>query len=97
MIRGYRDEDCKALIETWYTASQVATPFPSEGFLAEEREAIRKFYLPRAETWVFETEGTVAGFITLLGTGRPVAHSIARDTSFVTKTPQKHLYYCLSL
>ncbi len=67
MIRRYRDKDSEALIEIWYTASQVATPFPSEGFLAEEREAIRKSYLPRAETWVFETEGTVAGFITLLG------------------------------
>lgn len=67
MIRRYRDKDSEALIEIWYTASQVATPFLSEEFLAEEREAIRKSYLPSAETWVFETEGTVAGFITLLG------------------------------
>ncbi len=67
MIRRYRDKDSEALIEIWYTASQVATRFLSEEFLAEEREAIRKSYLPSAETWVFETEGTVAGFITLLG------------------------------
>ncbi len=67
MIRGYRDKDCAAVIELWYTASQVATPFLSEEFLAEEREEIRKVYLPSAETSVFETEGTVAGFIALLG------------------------------
>ena len=56
MIRNYRDEDCEALIEIWSAASQVATPFLSDDFLAEERDNIRKIFLPKAETWVFETE-----------------------------------------
>jgi len=67
MIRKYRESDYEALIELWFAASQVATPFLSDEFLAEERDKIRKIYLPKAETWVFETEDTVAGFIALIG------------------------------
>jgi putative acetyltransferase len=67
MIRKYRESDCEALIEVWFAASQVATPFLSDEFLAEERDKIRKIYLSKAETWVFEIEDTVAGFIALIG------------------------------
>ncbi len=67
MIRKYRESDYEVLIEAWFAASQVATPFLSDEFLAEERDKIRKIYLPKAETWVFETEDTVAGFIALIG------------------------------
>ena len=67
MIRKYRESHYEALIEVWFAASQVATPFLSDEFLAEERDKIRKIYPPKAETWVFETEDTVAGFIALIG------------------------------
>ncbi len=67
MIRKYRESDCEALIEVWFAASQVATPFLSDEFLAEERDKIRQIYLSKAETWVFEIEHTVAGFIALIG------------------------------
>ncbi len=42
MIRKYRESDCEALIEVWFAASQVATPFLSDDFLAEERDKIRQ-------------------------------------------------------
>ena len=67
MIGSYRDEYCEALIEIWFAASQVATPFLSDDFLAEERDNIRKIFLPKAETWVFQSDDTVAGFIALIG------------------------------
>ena len=67
MIREYRDNDCGAVIEVWYAASQVATPFLSEEFLADERANIRDVHLPNAETWIFEAEDTVVGFIALIG------------------------------
>ncbi len=65
-IRKYNDTDCEAVIEIWYTASKIATPFLSDEFLTWEREQIREVWMPSAETWVFETEGSVVGFIALL-------------------------------
>ena len=67
MIRKYKPEDCEEVLEVWYAASQVAHPFVSEEFLADEREQIRKNHLPKAETWVSEHEEAVAGFIALMG------------------------------
>lgn len=67
MIRQYEDKDLNTLLDVWYSASQVAHPFLNEDFLAQERRAIAEVYLPNAETWVFELEGVVAGFISLIG------------------------------
>ena len=67
MIRKYRPDDCDELIEIWFAASRIATPFLSEDFLADERDKIRKDYLPTADTWVYEYEDSVAGFIALIG------------------------------
>lgn len=67
MIRKYEDKDLNALLDAWYSASQVAHPFLNEDFLAQERRAIAEVYLPKAETWVFELDGVVVGFISLIG------------------------------
>jgi len=67
VIRRYRDTDCDAIIDTWFAASRIATPFLSDEFLAQERDNIRRLWLPKADTWVFETEDGVAGFLSLLG------------------------------
>lgn len=67
MIRKYQEDDTEAIIEVWFTASRVATPFLSETFLNEERDTIRKVWLPTAETWVFEAAGKIEGFLSLIG------------------------------
>ena len=67
MIRTYAKADCEAIIEVWFAASLVATPFLSKEFLAEERENIRTIWLSKAETWVFEDNGNVVGFLSLIG------------------------------
>ena len=66
MIRQYEVRDTDTIIIAWYAASKIATPFLTEEFLAETRENIRNLWLPNAETWVFEAEGKVIGFITLI-------------------------------
>lgn len=45
----------------------MAHPFLSREFLEQERHNIPKVYLPMAETWVWDTDGRVVGFISLLG------------------------------
>ena len=48
-------------------ASRIAHPFLPDEFLASERKNIANLYLPNAETWVFEADGRVVGFIALIG------------------------------
>ena len=67
MIRKYKEADGEAIIEVWFAASLLATPFLSEQFLTEERESIRTIWLPQAETWIFEDNGKVVGFFSLIG------------------------------
>lgn len=67
MIRKYRDQDLDDLLAAWSSASVVAHPFLTQEFLALERENIPNLYLPNTETWVFEDEGRVVGFVALLG------------------------------
>lgn len=67
MIRKYRATDREAIIEVWYSASLVATPFLSDEFLEQERENIRAIWLSKAETWVFEADSKLIGFLSLIG------------------------------
>lgn len=66
MIRRYEKSDTEDVVEAWYQASLIAHPFLSKQFLEEENKNLRELFLPRSQTWVYETEGQVAGFISLL-------------------------------
>ncbi|NJK70616.1 MAG: GNAT family N-acetyltransferase [Microcoleus sp. SU_5_3] len=66
-IRLYQEADQSTLLEVWYQAAAIAHYFlPAEHFQTE-RTAIATDYLPIAETWVYEHQGKVVGFISLLG------------------------------
>jgi len=67
MIRRYEAEDLEELLDVWYDASQIAHSFLTPEFFARERQSIIHTYLPLAETWVFEDDGRVVGFISLIG------------------------------
>lgn len=67
MVRGYEDKDLSQLLDVWYAASQAAHPFLDEAFFKQERRNIAERHLPDAETWVYELDGVVVGFIALIG------------------------------
>ena len=67
MIRQYEGQDLQDLLTAWAAASEIAHPFLTEDFLASERENIPNLYLPNAETWVYEADGRVVGFVALIG------------------------------
>jgi len=67
MIRSYQHADLNDLLDTWHAASQVAHPFLTEDFFEEELRNIPDIYLPMADTFVYEREGRVVGFIALIG------------------------------
>ena len=66
MIRKYDTHDLAELMEVWYDAAQIAHPFWAPEMFERERKDICEKFLPLAETWVFEDEGRVVGFIALL-------------------------------
>lgn len=66
MIRKYAPKDLNALLDAWYNASHIAHHFLDEAFFQKERKNIPEVYLPVAETYVYESDGTVVGFIALI-------------------------------
>ena len=67
MIRKYRSDDLDGVLKVWSAASAKAHPFLSPEFLAAERDDIAKHHLPAADTWVWDIDGQIAGFVALLG------------------------------
>ena len=66
MIRRYQKQDTEDIIEAWYQASLLAHPFLTEAFFEEERNNLRERFLPQSQTWVYEQQGRVVGFISLV-------------------------------
>ena len=66
MIRKYQAQDLQAVIDIWYRASLIAHPFLDEAFLQAERQEIMEKHMPSVETWIYEKEGRIVGFIALL-------------------------------
>ena len=67
MIRNYRETDLEEMVRIWYDASVIAHYFMPASFWASHKSAMKEKYLPLAENYVFEQEGKVAGFISLVG------------------------------
>lgn len=66
-IRAYSDiADRDRLTEIWLAASRVGHPFLTEAALAVQMVKVRDIYLPQAENWVAEADGTAVGFIGLI-------------------------------
>ena len=66
MIRKYQPDDTDRLVAVWRSAIDLAHPFLTDAFVAFEAQNMRNIYLPNAETWVIEDDGTAVGFIALI-------------------------------
>jgi len=67
VIRKSNTADLAELLDVWYDASQIAHWFLDSEFFDKERNEIGEKYLPIADSWVFEEERRVVGFISLIG------------------------------
>ncbi len=67
VIRRYRNEDLTELLDVWLRSARDAYHFLDESFFEAELVAIEQAWMPVAETWVYEDEGRVVGFIALIG------------------------------
>ncbi len=66
MIRKYEEKDIEAVLDAWYEASLIAHSFMDAAFFEQERENVRTIYMPRANTWVYEKDEKVVGFISMV-------------------------------
>jgi putative acetyltransferase len=66
LIRNYRETDLEEMVRLWYDASVLAHSFIPSSFWALNQSAMKEKYLQFSENFVFEEEGKVAGFISLV-------------------------------
>jgi putative acetyltransferase len=63
MIRKLRTEDIDNAVSIWFEASIKAHNFISEEFWSSQKQNMRELYLPNCESWVYESEGKLIGFV----------------------------------
>ncbi len=67
MIREYRQADVGRIVEIWLSASIDAHNFIEAVFWESKVNDMRDVYIPASETFILESEGSVAGFYSLHG------------------------------
>lgn len=67
MIRSFKNIDIDKVIEIWLSASEIAHNFVPMSFWKEKEADMRQIYIPKSETWVFEKNSEVVGFMSLAG------------------------------
>jgi putative acetyltransferase len=67
MIRDFKPQDMDSVLSIWLEASVKAHAFVDRHFWEARVEDIRNIYIPDSETYVFEEEETVKGFVSLDG------------------------------
>lgn len=68
MIRKREEKHNNEIINVWYEASSLAHPFLEADFVEKAKKDLRDIYIPNTETWVYEDNNAVIGFISMLGT-----------------------------
>jgi putative acetyltransferase len=67
MIRKHLEADLEPILDVWHKSSTLAHPFLDEAFVEKAAKAMREMYIPGSETWVYEENGIIIGFIGMMG------------------------------
>lgn len=96
MIRKYKNSDVEKVLDIWSSSSSLAHPFLDAAFVKKVKSDMKEIYLPNAETWVFEENNEVIGFISMIGNEigglfvHPSQHSKGIGTKLVTFIVEFH-------
>ena len=66
MIRKHKEKDLEQIINIWYKSSTLAHPFLSSSFVEKVKSDMTNIYIPNSETWVYEIDNSIVGFISML-------------------------------
>ena len=66
MIRKWHSENTAQLLRMWLESTTEAHPFIDADYWKANEALVRDEYLPAAETWVWEENGTPRGFISVI-------------------------------
>lgn len=50
----------------WLESTTLAHPFIAPRYWQESAELVRERYIPHSQTWVYETDGAIVGFISVM-------------------------------
>ncbi|NUQ26167.1 MAG: GNAT family N-acetyltransferase [Saprospiraceae bacterium] len=67
MIRKREEKDNDEIMHVWYEASSLAHPFLESDFVEKVKKDLRDSYIPNTETWIYEDNNAVIGFISMFG------------------------------
>lgn len=66
MIRAFAENDLDKLVRIWLDASVVAHDFIPAEYWKEKTEDMKRVYLPASQTFVYQGETEVLGFISMV-------------------------------
>jgi len=66
MIRKHVENDLEQIMKIWDASSTLAHPFLNSAFVEKVKSDMRNIYIPDSETWVYENDLGVIGFISMI-------------------------------
>ena len=66
MIRKWNTSQFEPLLGLWLESTTYAHPFIAAQYWQESLPIVRDTYLPAAETWIFEDEQRLQGFVSVI-------------------------------
>jgi len=97
MIRKHKEQDLEQIINVWYQSSTLAHPFLNSSFVEKVKSDMTNIYIPNSETWVYEIDNKIVGFISMLDNEigglfvLPKNHSKGIGTKLVDFIKKEHL------
>ena len=96
MIRKHVENDLEQIMKVWFDSSTLAHPFLNSEFAEKVKSDMRNIYIPNSETWVYENDSKVVGFISMIGEEigglfvLPKCHSEGIGTKLVSFVSEFH-------
>ena len=66
MIRNLKNDDIDIVMELWKESTMEAQSFIPDEYWLENYDNVKNNYLPNSDTYVYEEDGEIKGFVSLI-------------------------------